>query len=242
MAVALIAVAAGLHRLFDLQTSVFLNVLLVAFALGALAILLAIVGFASIWRTGTRGTGAAAAGTLIGLVILTWPASYAPQVITQAPLNDVTTDFEAPPEFNEIAKLRPVGANATRYSGRAASRVQEALFPDLRPLIVDRPADETFELVVQAIRRTGHEIIAETEPEGPRAGRIEATARTLILGFRDDVVVRVIGRARRSRVDIRSASRWGRYDFGANARRVRSIIRAIRQRLNATVPRGANGG
>src|SRR6202030_4783468 len=59
---------------------------------------------------------------------------------------------------------------------------------------------------------------------GQRDGLIEAIARTPILGFRDDVAVRVRATHEGARIDVRSASRYGRHDLGANAARVRSLI------------------
>ncbi|MEM1307437.1 MAG: DUF1499 domain-containing protein [Pseudomonadota bacterium] len=233
---ALILVGIALHRLFNLATPTFLDIIAVGFGLAALAILLALVGFVAIWSTGIRGTGAAAAGALIGAAILAWPASYLPTVITQAPLNDVSTDTDDPPLFDKVTAARPVGANATAYPGRAASGVQTALYPDIRPVVVERPAAETFELVVQALTRAGLEIVDEREPTRTTPGVAEATGRTLVIGFRDDVVVRVIGRGNRSKIDVRSASRWGRYDFGRNAERVRTLVRGILERLQSTVP------
>ena len=57
-----------------------------------------------------------------------------------------------------------------------------------------------------------------------RDGIIEAVARTPILGFRDDVVVRVRPTADGARIDVRSASRYGRNDLGTNAARVRNLL------------------
>jgi uncharacterized protein (DUF1499 family) len=58
----------------------------------------------------------------------------------------------------------------------------------------------------------------------PRDGHIEAIARTPILGFREDVVVRVRATPDGARIDVRSASRYGRHDLGGNAARVRALI------------------
>ena len=62
---------------------------------------------------------------------------------------------------------------------------------------------------------------------GRRDGQIEAIARTPILGFREDIVVRVRGSADGARIDVRSASRYGRHDLGSNAARVRSLLEDI---------------
>ncbi|MBZ0146911.1 MAG: DUF1499 domain-containing protein, partial [Pseudorhodoplanes sp.] len=57
-----------------------------------------------------------------------------------------------------------------------------------------------------------------------REGRIEAVARTPIMGFRDDIVIRVRTAPDGARIDVRSASRYGRHDFGTNAARIRSLL------------------
>ena len=44
------------------------------------------------------------------------------------------------------------------------------------------------------------------------------------MGLRDDVVVRVRGGNEGSRVDVRSSSRFGSFDFGSNAARIRSLM------------------
>ena len=68
---------------------------------------------------------------------------------------------------------------------------------------------------------------------GRRDAIIEATARTPIMGFRDDVVIRVSATADGARVDMRSASRYGLYDFGANATRVRSLLEDLDDAVGA---------
>jgi hypothetical protein len=47
------------------------------------------------------------------------------------------------------------------------------------------------------------------------------------MGFRDDVVVRIRPAPGGARVDARSASRYGRSDLGANARRIRALLEDI---------------
>jgi uncharacterized protein (DUF1499 family) len=66
----------------------------------------------------------------------------------------------------------------------------------------------------------GWEIIAADSARG----RIEAVATTRWFGFIDDVVVRISEDGSRSRIDVRSVSRVGRSDVGANARRIRAYL------------------
>ena len=81
-------------------------------------------------------------------------------------------------------------------------------------------AAEAFARSLRTAQALGWEIVAAV----PAEGRIEATDTTLLFGFKDDVVIRVTGDGPGSRVDVRSASRVGRSDFGTNARRVRAYL------------------
>ena len=49
----------------------------------------------------------------------------------------------------------------------------------------------------------------------------------MIMGFRDDVAIRVNPLGTGSQIDIRSASRLAWHDFGANASRVRQLLEEI---------------
>ncbi|MFD2032050.1 DUF1499 domain-containing protein [Ancylobacter dichloromethanicus] len=61
-------------------------------------------------------------------------------------------------------------------------------------------------------------------PREGRDGRIEAVARSLPFGLRDDLVIRVRGTATGTRVDMRSTARSGEADFGSNARRISQLF------------------
>ena len=69
----------------------------------------------------------------------------------------------------------------------------------------------------------GCEIVAAD----PGAGRIEATDTTFWFGFKDDVVIRVTAEGGGSKVDVRSVSRVGGSDVGANAKRIRGYLRRL---------------
>jgi hypothetical protein len=164
-----------------------------------------------------------------GLFIVSrnWPA-----------INDVTTDTKDPPDISNFGKLRGPGANSVTYPGDHFAYLQRANYPDLKTLAVPRSAEETFELVLQAIgklkMRSTYEAPPDEEPGSP--GIVEVADRTLIIGFTDDVAIRIVGDDASSRVDVRSASRFGISDFGRNAERIRSILKEISGRLEASVP------
>ena len=147
----------------------------------------------------------------------------------------MTTDVASPPPFVLLAK-RPEGANSSAYPGPQFSELQTKAYPDLRTLVVELSAEEAFELVEDVVRKLRWRVVAAEPPTGRQAktGLLEATDQTLLVGFTDDIVVRVEGSANRARVDVRSASRYGRFDFGQNATRVRRFLADLRVRAEAT--------
>jgi len=59
-------------------------------------------------------------------------------------------------------------------------------------------------------------------------GRIEATATSLLFGFKGDVVIRITDNSGGTKLDTRSKSRVGRHDFGMNAKRIRAFQAKLR--------------
>jgi uncharacterized protein (DUF1499 family) len=196
--------------------------------LAFVAMLLALGAFVVIWRQGSRGTGLAVAALAIGLAMLAYPGFLAFRFYRLPPVNDITTDPADPPRFEAIIRLRPRGANPVAYPGAAATDMQRAAYPDIEPLLVSVTPLEAYEAALAVITKRKWRVVDARAPQtGRREGRIEAVARTPIMGFRDDVVVRVRAAEDGARVDVRSASRYGQHDFGANASRIRSLTSDI---------------
>jgi uncharacterized protein (DUF1499 family) len=196
--------------------------------LAFVAMLLAFGAFVVIWRQGSRGTGLAVAALAIGLAMLAYPGFLAYRFYRLPPVNDITTDPADPPRFEAIIRLRPRGANPVAYPGAAATDMQRAAYPDIEPLLLSVTPLEAYEAALAVITKRKWRIVDARAPQtGRREGRVEAVARTPMMGFRDDVVVRVRAAEDGARVDVRSASRYGQHDFGANASRVRSLTSDI---------------
>jgi uncharacterized protein (DUF1499 family) len=186
---------------------------------GVIAVLLSLVGC---MRPGSRGIGLA--GLVLGFIAAAMPAMNI-NIARHSPIHDVTTDTANPPQF--VAVL-PVRANAkalnpTDYDAKTA-QLQKETYPDIGPLHLDLPPAQAFDRALAASRGMGWEIVSTD----PAQGRIEATATTFWFGFKDDIVVRVTGEGTGSRVDVRSISRIGRSDVGANARRVRLYLSKVK--------------
>ncbi len=234
--VQLLLVVIVLHRLMSLPTPVALNLFAAALVASAVAILLALGAYVAIWRDGRRGTLNASIGLILGLAILAWPAGLVPLYRSLPAIHDVTTDPAVPPAFVALAAQRVGGANSADYAGVEVARQQVEAYPDIRPILITRAVNETWEVLGTTIRRLGWRVVSETPPGGrSRPGFIEAVDRTLVLGFTDDIVVRVDGDNRETRIDVRSASRFGEHDFGRNATRIRGLLKDLETRLRETV-------
>lgn len=233
----LILVAILLHRLLGMPTQLALNLFLVAFGLAACAILLGMVAIVDVWRRGADGGAWAVIGMLIAGAVFAWPVSLLPSYLNLPAMNDATTDLASPPRFNALIKERERAgvANPAQYPANRLTEVQKANYPDLRPLYVSRSMDDTYELALETLKRLRFQIVAETPPRQRQAGIIEAVDRTLVIGFYDDVVVRVDSEGGRARIDVRSASRFGTHDLGRNPIRVRRVLSEMQAKVDASI-------
>ena len=199
-----------------------------SFALVALGFLTLVVGavlliVAALRRRLPPGTERLAYGALAAAVIVSlFPLSALISGGGAPPIHDITTDMENPPAFVAAVALNEPGR--TDYEGEAIAQQQRAAYPDIGPVTLAVAPDAAFEMALATVQRLGWQVL----DSDPAAGRVEATDRTFWFGFADDVVVRITAAVDgRSRVDVRSLSRVGVGDLGANARRVREFLAAI---------------
>jgi uncharacterized protein (DUF1499 family) len=203
-----------------------------ALIFAALAVLLSFAAFVVIWRQGLSGFGSAILGLILGLLLLAYPSYLGYRASKLPAISDITTDPGDPPRFDVLARLRPRGSS--EYPGATVARAQREAYPDIAPLQVNAPAKLAYDITLALVtKRKWHVVDARPLAAGRREAVIEAVARTPIMGFRDDVVIRVSAVSDGARVDVRSASRYGLYDFGANAARIRSLLEDIDDAVNS---------
>jgi uncharacterized protein (DUF1499 family) len=106
----------------------------------------------------------------------------------------------------------------------AAQTAEKQAYPDIALVTLALPPAQAFERALAAARAAGWIVLASD----PTSGRIEATQQTHWFGFTDDIVVRVSPEGESSRIDVRSASRVGRHDLGANAKRIRDYLARLK--------------
>ena len=168
-------------------------------------------------------------GILVGGTTVYLPLSYKEMVDIHPYIHDITTDTENPPPFVVVASIRGPGDHPVTYDGPEVAAKQKAAYPDLKTLVVQAPAEKVFKAADEVIKDMGMEIVDASEPEL----RIEATATSLLYGFKDDMVVRITAADGGTRVDVRSKSRVGRSDLGQNANRIRKFLLRLKFALAA---------
>jgi uncharacterized protein (DUF1499 family) len=196
-----------------------------ALACAGLSILIGLGAFVAIWRNGTRGMSRILLAFLIDAVVLAYPAYLVLQYRKLPAIHDITTDPIDPPRFEALARLRGGDdTNTAVYAGLYSAEQQRAAYPDIEPVELEIPADRAYQLVQRLVSKRKWLIIDERAPQARLPGRIEAVARTPIMGFREDVSIRIVADGEDSRVDIRSSSRYFESDLGSNAARVTKFI------------------
>ncbi|MDE2307946.1 MAG: DUF1499 domain-containing protein [Xanthomonadaceae bacterium] len=167
-------------------------------------------------------------GLLLGAFAFVPPWLLVRKARSLPAIHDISTDTVDPPRFEAILALRAKAPNSPVYGGAGIAAKQHAAYPDIQPLILAHPAAEVLAAARKVALAMGWRIVAEQAD----AGRLEATATTPWFGFKDDVVIRVRPAGNGSRLDIRSESRLGGSDVGANAARIRRFAARLRHRLD----------
>lgn len=222
------------------------------FWLALLACMLPLFGaLGSRWQLWPYGPGLllALAGLLLALPVLglaLWRREWLALLLASLPpllllplviqglrlpvINDISTDPVSPPALNAAAQLRSPHHHGTDYPGPAVAAKQQAQWPALRPLTLPLPPRQVKPLVIDLLKERGWQQVADTATDDTL--QLEAVVRSRWFGFEDDVAIRLTTRDGHTRVDMRSASRVGKSDFGANATRVQAFLAELKQASN----------
>lgn len=166
---------------------------------------------------------------LVSLVVGLLPmGAMAPQIIkaqSVPPIHDITTDTQEPPEYSAVIALRADAANDLRYGTEALSperhaELQLTAYPNVKTSYSELDVASAVARARTVLNDQGLEIVDVNVDEGI----VEATATTFWFGFKDDVVVRIREHESGSKIDVRSVSRVGTSDLGANAARIERFL------------------
>ncbi len=196
-------------------------------------------------RTGWRAALVALVIPVLGLGYLAYVRGQSADI---PPIHDVTTNAEDAPVFSEaLTALRtaeeanPVvdistplislpayqGPRFAPLAGKSLGQVGQEAYPELSTLVTPKAPADAFAAAEAEARAQGWTIVSTDAG----AGLIEATAETFWFGFKDDVVIRVRSAEAGSAIDMRSTSRVGLSDLGANAARIEAYMTALSGRL-----------
>lgn len=231
--VAILSILLG--RLHVIEPASALAALGAAMALALIALLLFCAGCYVIWRTGRRGVGAAVTALFLAALTLGYPSYLAFEALRLPVLSDISTDIANPPyfSFSSAAYVARNGFQPPGVSPRARE-AQRPAYPAVEPIVVDLDADEALALVLKTAHARGWTTV-DKRPPGGRTGEahVDFIDKTLVMGFDDDITVRLKPLPGQTRIDLRSASRYGRHDFGANARRITAFAEELQTQLDS---------
>ena len=219
---------------------------LLVFKLGAL-VLFGVFGIAfiglllSVLVKPRRGWGQALGALLIPALALGFVVSVMGKAKTIPPIHDIATDIQDPPQYSPavIAARAAIGGGnpvtsmtepVAMLKGKSVGEVGQAANPDIEALTLAMPVAAATQLAADAAEAEGLKV-TKIHAAG---GTVEAIAESFWFGFKDDVAIRVRpGAAGGSVVDVRSTSRVGLSDLGANAKRVRALLAEIKAKAPA---------
>lgn len=203
---------------------------LLSFVVASFAFIVAFVlGGIGLLRSG--GTGGAASqllswgAFLLGLAFTVNTGLWLRQSMASPPIHDISTDTANPPAFVAVLPLREGAPNPPEYAGAEVAAKQREAYPDLTTLTLRKAPGEVFDRAREVAAAMGWALVEANQSEG----RIEATATTFWFGFKDDIVIRIQRSEDGSLVDVRSKSRVGMGDVGANAKRIRQFLARLEQ-------------
>ncbi len=202
------------------------SIFLLGTLVGIIALILGLIGIYA-----TRSPMRAAArpravvGTILGaltilpvaLIMLTGPKV--------PPINDITTDFDNPPEFANAQQLNANHGRDMKYDKAKYADKQLQGYGPLAPLKMPQPPDDAFKAVQRAAAQMPTWTITVTDPT---SRTIEGYSTSGLFHFNDDFIIQVRpGDGGGSLCEMRSKSRDGVGDFGVNHKRIMDFFAAV---------------
>jgi len=188
---------------------------------GVLSTVCAVVMFV---RGGANVRSGMALLGLPGALILVYSVVNSAKV---PPINDITTDRAYPPVFTNAQKLPANSGRDMGYPESFKAQVEKA-YPDLQSLGLKGKRDDIFAKAHDLVKsQPGWTVTTTTVTD--KESIIEGYATTTLLGFVDDFVIRITDAGGDGVVvDMRSKSRDGKGDLGANAARIREFLAKLK--------------
>lgn len=176
-----------------------------------------------------KGSMSARLAMILSLVPLIGIGSQLVLARSVPAIHNISTDTVNPPKFSRVTELRAGSDNPLVYDASLLADVQAKAYPNVKTLLTDLKMRQAHKIAVGVASSFGWYIVAESVV----TGMIEATETTKLWGFKDDVVIRITERPNGgSAIDMRSVSRVGQSDLGANAKRIEKFMAEFEARAN----------
>jgi uncharacterized protein (DUF1499 family) len=230
-ALAVTGVAIILSRAHGADPPAVLTVFAASLIIAGFAAMLAGAAALVIWRDGVGGAGQAFLGFALAAALIVYPAYLAGIAFLLPKIHDVSTDLASPPPFLISTKARAArgGVEPPPLDDATRAAVRQA-YPDLDTVKVEMDSTAAYRLAL-SVADDLHWRIVDTQPPnlaGDGSALIEATDQSRFFAFPSDIAIRIRPRATTTAIDLRSVSRVGGHDFGANAARVRKFLAAVK--------------
>jgi uncharacterized protein (DUF1499 family) len=187
---------------------------------GLLGVIAVVLGIVRVARGGGAGAGLAVGAVLtIAFLIVAAGGRNVPRI------NDITTDTAHPPQFVAAGSIAANHGRDMTYPGPSFAEQQRAGYPDLAPLKVAASPDEVYKRVVATAQQMPTWQITRNDAT---ARALEGVDTTWLFRFQDDFVIEVQPQDGGSVVQMRSKSRDGKGDVGANAARIKAFFAKLR--------------
>ncbi len=172
---------------------------------------------------------------MLALVVSVTGLGYGALVMktaTELPfIHDVSTDTQNPPGFTSSILAAPDRQNSLDYIHKTMGKdkvlnsvLQVEGYKDIRTVVRPESPEALFDRALKTARNQGWAVVKSDKT----AGIIEATDTSFWFGFKDDISVRIVaGEGGGAVLDIRSVSRVGQSDIGANAKRIRAFTSGL---------------
>ena len=187
--------------------------------LALLALALAIIGLITGSGGDRRANQTALIALLVSLFIAYGPLTMARKLDSVPLINDISTDLVNPPVFITVPNIRAANDNKLTLDSERLAK-QQAFYTSLTGLDSALSPQAAFGRALDLTNARGWDVVTAK----PADGHIEATATSVIFGFKDDIVIRIAPKNSGSKIDMRSASRLGRSDLGVNAARIEAFL------------------
>lgn len=231
LAILCVVLAGPGYRFAILDVGGALGLTLIAVVVGLIALCLGIIAIFMIRAGGTQDRlGAAITAAVIGFIFCVGFIGSFQKARTLPPIHDISTDVTDPPRFVHVIPLRDRAKNPPDYDGPEVARKQLAAYPEVKSIYSSVSGEGVIAAAKQVAEEMGWQVISSDSSDAAE-GYLEAVATTFWFGFKDDVVVRARDNGFESTIDIRSKSRVGISDLGANAKRILEFSRRLEKKL-----------